>query len=166
MDLSQSAILTESGHFVSEKWAYLNELLQGFDSCLELHWIPTDKRMTDEKYAYRIVHNPPPTSRMAPYVVMHCRETDSPQEIFAQIIAGDNWNTDVQSRLDARIKSQQLFLKKKHMDELAESADMVHFLLKRAGNYTTIRHPQTGELIKFDAQRFRMDIPVAKRRRR
>lgn len=163
MDLRSSVVLSESGHFISEKWAHLNELLQGFDPYLELHWIPTDKRITDEKHPYRIVHNPPPTSRMAPYVVMYARETDSPEEIFARIIAGDNWRSDVQARLDARIKSQELFNRKKHLDEMAESADLAHFLLMRAGNYTQIRMP-SGELVKFDAHRFRMNSPLSRKR--
>lgn len=157
MDLRDSAILTETGHFVSEKWARLNELLQQFDPELELHWIPSDKRIADEKYPYRIIHRPSATSRMAPYVVMHCRETDQPQEIFAQIISGDSWKNDVQARMDARAKADRIFQRKQHLDELAESADLVHFLLVRAGNYTTIRDPKTNELIKFDSHRFRMN---------
>lgn len=157
MDLRSSAILTESGHFVNENWAHLSELLQRFDPYLELHWIPTDKRTTDERHPYRIVHNPPPTSRMAPYVVMHCAENDQPQEILARIIAGDNWHNDVQAKLDARIVAERLFQRKKHLDELEASADLAHFLLVRAGNYTTIRDPKTNELIKFDSHRFRMN---------
>jgi len=156
MDLRNSALLTETGHFVSENWSHLNELLQGFDPGLELHWIPTDKRMTDEKYPYRIIHRPPATSSMAPYIVMYCRETDSPQEVFAKIIAGDNWKTNVQAQLDARITAQRLFERKKQLDEMAEAADLAHFLLVRGGNYTTIRHPKTNELVKFDSHRFRM----------
>ncbi len=165
MDLSDSALLTEEGYFVSEKWVRLNELLTAFDPDLELHWIPTDKRSTDDKYSYRIIHRPPPTSRMAPYVVMYASETDSPEEVFARIIGGDSWRHDVNARLESRNKAHEIFMRKKHLDELAESADLVHFLLKRAPNYTTI-HDRNGSLIKLDANRFRMDTPVARRRRR
>lgn len=165
MDLRNSVILTEQGYFVSEKWARLNELLQSFDEYLELHWIPTDKRIVDEKNCYRIIHNPPPTSKMAPYVVMYAKESDEPEELLARIISGDNWNGDVQGRFDARIKAKELFRKKAYEDELREASDLAHFLLIRAGNYTTIRN-SNGELVKFDSHRFRLKTPVARRKRK
>lgn len=153
MDLSQSAILTESGHFVSEKWARLNEILQDYDPYLELHWIPTDKRAVGNEAPYRIIHNPPNNPA---YVVTHAKETDDPVTIFASIIGGDNWKNNVLAKLEAQNAAQEIFDKKKQLDELEESADLAHYLLVRGGNYVTIRDSKSGELVKLDSQRNRI----------
>ncbi len=154
MDLSQSAILTESGHFVGEKWVRLNEILQDYDPYLELHWIPTDKRSKDNQAPYRIVHNHP---NKPAYVITHANETDDPVKIFASIIAGDNWKNNVLARLDAENAAKEIFEKKKQLEELEESHDLAHFLMVRGPNYTTIRDPKTGDRIKLDSQRNRIN---------
>ncbi len=137
LNLANSAILTESGVFVSENMVRLNEILQDYDPYLELHWIPPKDRVAaDNTPPYRIIHCPP--GKQA-YVVMHITEVEAnnPQEILARLFAGDNWGKNVLADLEYRDTAAKAFMLKQHAEQMEESHDKFHFLFNtsRSKNY-------------------------------
>jgi hypothetical protein len=155
-NIANSAILTDSGYFVSENMMRLNEILQDYDPYLSLEWIPTDKRAATDGPPYRIMHYPP---NKPAYVVMHITEVESnnPQLILAKLFAGDNWNKNVLKTIEAKEVADKIFRLKEQTEEMEERHDMAHFLLtNRSKNWVTWKDPDTGDKVKLDDQRRRV----------
>lgn len=147
----------EAGSFVSSKLQRLAEILQDYDEFLELRWIPPAARTdVDISRPYCVVHSPPDKKS---YVVMYFNESDDPENILAQIFAGDNWKSgNVLKRLEAQDAAVKAFELKSQIEADLESADMAHFLMtSRSKNYVKWKDRTTGEVVKLDESRRRQD---------
>jgi hypothetical protein len=71
------------GHFVSEKQVRINEILQDYNSTLQLQWIPPDKRSSQD-LAFRVVCFPP---GRPPYLVCTAQEAD--ERLLALVFEAD-----------------------------------------------------------------------------
>lgn len=144
----------EAKCFVSSNMQRLGEILQDYDPYLTLRWIPPNLRTSEDSLPYCIVHE---ISGQKPYVVKYFSELDNPQDILAQIFAGDNKNGSVLDKLEAQNAAQYAFELKERMDAAEESADMFHFLMtNRSKNWVNWKDRATGEKIRLDSKRRRI----------
>lgn len=151
-DNTNYPVLTDANYFVGEKWVRLNEILTDYDPYLELHWIPPDKRATEDKNPYVIIHNIPGKQ---PYRVMFAKETDDPVHVFAKILASDGKHHHVLNELEKINQAQEIFDTKKRLEDMEEAKSQVNFLIT-GKNYVTMRDEKSGELIKYDSLRRRI----------
>ncbi|MGS2592244.1 hypothetical protein [Streptomyces hebeiensis] len=74
------------GHFVSQKQVRINEILQDYDSSLQLQWIPPNKRSSKD-LAFRVVCFP--IGRPA-YLV--CTGEEADERLLAKVFEADQKN--------------------------------------------------------------------------
>lgn len=135
-------IPTETGHWVSEEFCRLSEIVRDYDPALELRWIPPENRTRDDKKPYVIVDT------RHSYPVLYASELDSPSEILATLYQGDaERNGAILPRLEAMEAAARTMQLKEWQDKLEEAADEAEFVMKSPLN--TIRH--NGK--KLDDQR-------------
>lgn len=140
-------IPTETGHWVSEKFLHLSEILQDYDPNLSLRWIPTDKRTRQDGKPYVIVYH----NKGKDHAVRYVSELEDPANVLAQLWMDDSQKNDINAILDARERARRAFELKKELDEREAQQDYAAFLVKPNGkNYVKTRDPWTGEKKKFD----------------
>jgi hypothetical protein len=76
-----------NGHFVSEKQVRINEILQDYDSTLQLQWIPPSDRSSND-LAFRVVCFP---LGRPPYLVCTAEEAD--ERLLAKVFEADQRNS-------------------------------------------------------------------------
>lgn len=72
-----------AGHFVSQKQVRINEILQDYDSSLQLQWIPPDQRSSTD-LAFRVVSFP---IGKPPYLV--CTGDEADERLLAKVFEAD-----------------------------------------------------------------------------
>ncbi len=140
-------VMTEGGHFISDKWLRLSEILQDVDPSIELRWIEPRARTSDASKPYAICHVPP--GRPA-YVIMFADETDDPVALLARLWEGKN--PDYMETLEARERAEKAFELKKTIEEQEELADQFHFLATNRSPYFAKHKTASGEIVKLDTQ--------------
>lgn len=75
------------GHFVSQKQIRINEILQDYDSTLQLQWIPPGDR-SSEDIAFRVVCFP---LGKPPYLVCTAQEAD--ERLLVKVFEADQKNS-------------------------------------------------------------------------
>lgn len=75
------------GHFVSAKQVRINEILQDYDSKLQLQWIPPGERSSHD-LAFRVVCFP---DGKAPYLV--CTAEEANEQLLAKVFEADQRNS-------------------------------------------------------------------------
>lgn len=144
----------EAKCFISSKLQRLGEILLDYDPYLTLRWIPPVGRTSDDSLPYCVVHDAPGAK---PYVVKYFGELDDPEDILAQIFAGDNKNQSVLDKLEKKNAAAEAFRMKEQLDAEMEAADMFHFLMtSRSKNWVKWKDRSTGEVIKLDSDRRRV----------
>lgn len=114
----------DDGRWVNEDFARLAEIINDYDSWLELRWIPPDKRTRDDKKPYMIVD----TRTNIP--VLFASELDTPQQILAWLLEADNINGSPLDRIELHNKAIELFEMKKRQEEIEEAMDYAKFLFQ------------------------------------
>lgn len=145
-------IVTDDGHWVNQKFEDLARILQEYDKGLSLAWIPTDKRTTDEKYPYCVIHN----NNGYEYIVCYVEEDNEPYQILAHIIQTDNKNDSVIDKLDAELAAKTLLNMQEWKDKLAEAHEKTIFLFNTPLHYITDGRDEEGKLIRMDETRRRI----------
>jgi hypothetical protein len=144
----------EAGRFVNGEMQRFAEIIHDYDPYLSLNWIPPESRTSEDILPYAIVHSPP---GKAQYTVMNFKEDANLADILARLFVGDSKRNNVLEMLEKREAAEQILQKKRHMDELEESADMMHFLMtNRSNNWVNWRDRKTGKTVKLDANRRRV----------
>lgn len=142
-------VATESGRFVSQKWMFLAEMLQDYNSNLELRWIPTELRSPEDRdKPYMVVSR---DKQGKEYVVLYASELDQPEEIMTRIINSDMKHGNVLDRMEVRNNVQKLFELRKQEEELAEREDFSRWLVETKRTNPTFRD-KDGSLVKLDSQ--------------
>lgn len=147
--MSDVIIATESGHFVSQKWMFLAEMLQDYNHNLELRWIPTSERNPEDRDKPYVIVSKDKQGR--DYIVMFASELDQPEEVMAKVFQADMKHGDVLSRMEARNTANKLFEYRKQEEELEEKRELSEWLIKTNKMNPTFRSTD-GELIKLDGQ--------------
>lgn len=132
---------TSASEWISERFSILAEIVQEYDSNLELRWIPSDKRTRDDKKPYVII------DKRGDIPIHYASELDNPEEILAKIFWADATKHDILSRLEATEAAHQVFVMKEWLNRMEEAADEAHFFMKSPLNSITFN----GK--KFDDQR-------------
>lgn len=133
-DLFDPAVPTESGHWVSEQYARLAEVVSDYDPQFELRWIPPEHRASREE-------------KSKPYVVwdtitntavFFASELDTPVDILTKLFEGDNKHGDVLKRLDARNAAVKAMELKAELEKREEQMEYAAFLMATKKNYITL----------------------------
>lgn len=132
-------IPTETGHWVSEEFMLLSEVIQDYDSNLELRWIPPENRTTENerKKPCMIWHR----GQMVP--IMYISEREDPAEIIARLFLGDQRHGDVLTKLDKLDAANQALEMRRQMELAEEAKDQVAWAVGTNKNY-----------IKFNGKKF------------
>lgn len=141
---------TETGHWVSEQFARLAEILKDYDDGLELRWIPPEMRTSEDGKPYAIVHRNPQGYE---YVVKYAGELDNPQRILADLWAGDTSKGNVLGYLDSLDAANDAFRMKKQVEQAEERQEFIEYLMRTDKNFIKTDNPITGEKgVKLDSQ--------------
>jgi hypothetical protein len=133
---------SETGEWISDKFARLNEILQDYDPHLQLKWIPPDKRTRDDKKPYVV------WDTVSDKPVVFAGEWEEPYDVLATVFQADSQkNGHVLDRLTAVENAYKLTRVKEYMDTMEQAADEAKFMMKSPLNTITMH----GK--KFDDQR-------------
>lgn len=122
---------TDTGRWVSEKYARLAEIVEDYDPQFELRFIPPEHRETleDKKKCYVIwdlATNSP---------VLFASELDEPETILSRLFWSDNKQGNVLDRIEAHNAAQEAFRMKEEMDRRAEAREKIAWLMGTRKNY-------------------------------
>jgi hypothetical protein len=133
-DLGIDIYVPVDGQFVSQEHLYIAEILNDYDPCLSLAWIPADKREPGEQ-PFAVVHRPLGGPE---YVVFYADQCD--QRILERL-----WSMDMQkqggavlSNIEANNAAIEAIKMKKQMEEMEEAHELSASILKSKKN--TYRH--------------------------
>lgn len=137
-------IPTDTGEWVSEEYERLARIIQDYDSCLELRWIPPANRTRNDKEPYVVVDT------RTNHAVLYASELDTPTDILVRLVDSDNSRGNVIDRLEVRELVIKLQEQKKFQDRLAEAHDKANFL------FNTPLHTAKLDGVKYDDSRRRI----------
>lgn len=116
----------EGGHWISERVSRVVEIIQDYDSTLEVRWIPPALRDPGDA-AFAIVEH----TLTGPVVAFYVQtEAEFDERVLARIFAGDNSKHNVLGMVEAQNAAIQAYNLKKYQDELAEAADISAHILR------------------------------------
>jgi hypothetical protein len=117
------AVAMDDGHFVSEKVAYISEIIKDFNPYLQLVWIPPENRQeNDDTPPFAIMDTTP---GKAPYVVFTIKEDELDERVLAKLFQGDLAHNDVLARLEAEERAAEVLKLKRQMEKAEERQDFV-----------------------------------------
>ncbi len=118
------------GHFVSQKQVRINEILQDYDSSLQLQWIPPDKRSSTD-LAFRVVCFP---MGRAPYLVCTAEEAD--ERLLARVFEADQKNSPNKlSFLDNYNAALELSRAKEAADKRQEDHELAASIIRNTKSH-------------------------------
>lgn len=117
------AVAMSDGHFVSEKVAYISEIIQDFNPYLQLVWIPPENRTEDNTEPPFAVMDTTPGK--PPYVVFTIKEEELDERVLEKLFQADLSEHDVLANLEARERAEEVYRLKKRMEKSEEHKDFV-----------------------------------------
>jgi hypothetical protein len=121
------------GHFVSQKQVRINEILQDYDSTLQLQWIPPDKRSSKD-LAFRVVCFP---IGQSPYLVCTAEEAD--ERLLARVFEADQRNSPNKlGFIENYNKALELIRAKEDFDKRQEDHELAASILR--SNKSSYKH--------------------------
>lgn len=113
----------EDGHFINEKFAYINEIIQDFDSRLQLVWIPPENRVqNDTEPPYAVMHTAPDGQQK---IVLTIKEEELDQRVLQKLFLGDTSRNDVLAQLEAAELATEVMRNKELMEKAEFRKDFV-----------------------------------------
>jgi hypothetical protein len=122
------------GHFVSEEHRRIAEIINDYDSTLNLVWIPPNLREFDEEFPFAIQHSP---SNLKSYIVRKLRESDVNPELVAWLWMNDvarNGDAPLQ-RLKAIEDAREVLRLKANLEASEEANDLASSIIKGKNYY-------------------------------
>lgn len=122
---------TDDGHWVSEKYMRLAEIVHDYDPQFELRWIPPEHRTDPQDITkcyviWDIVTNNP---------VLYAGELDTPEHVLGRLFDADNKHGNVLERIDAHNAAIEAFKLKEEMDIREEQREKVAWLMGTKKNF-------------------------------
>ena len=124
-------IPASDGHWVSERFMRLSEIIQDYDPQFELRWIPPESRENPEDVSkcfviWDLVTNTP---------VLFAGELDDPAQVLGRLFDSDNKQGDVLKRLEAHNAAVEAFKLKEQIEEREEKKEKAAWLMETKKNY-------------------------------
>lgn len=117
------AVVTEDGHFVSEKHERIAAMIKDFSEDLSLVWIPPENRQVgDTTPPFAVCCTP---RDREPYIVFTIKEDELDERVIARLINGDNAHTDPLAWAQAQEDADEAYRLKKQMDKAEERQDFI-----------------------------------------
>lgn len=135
---------TNDGNWISEKQRRINEILQDFDSKLQLQWIPPGSR-NEKDEPFRVVCFP---ENGHPYLV--CTGMEADERLLASVFAADQKkNRRDLTWLDNYNNAKEIYNAKINHERREEMHEMAYSVLKNTkSSYKIYNH--RGELIDLE----------------
>jgi len=116
----------ETGHFISQEHRRVAEIINEYDSTLNLVWIPPGKR-TGESHPFAILHSP---DGKAPYIVRKVRESEVNEQLIAWLWSNDTQRNDPVSMLGAYESAQEALRLKRQLEAKEEQQEIAETILR------------------------------------
>jgi hypothetical protein len=110
---------------ITREFEVLAEVIQDFDPRLELCWIPYEKRTSEDKKPWAIVH----THQGNRHIVLTASELDPPKDILARLWGADTVRHDVVRELEVHNAAQEALDHRRNLDDLEQAADETKFMV-------------------------------------
>lgn len=121
--ISDRAVAMDDGHFISEKVAYISEIVHDFNPNLQLVWIPPENRGEgDTTPPFAIMDTSPGRE---PYIVFTIQEDELDERVLAKLFRGDLTKHDVLAEIEAGEKARQVLDLKRRMEAAEERQDFI-----------------------------------------
>lgn len=131
------------GHFVSQKQVRVNEILQDYDSTLQLQWIPPNKRSSTD-LAFRVVCFP---IGRPPYLV--CTSEEADERLLAKVFEADQNNSPNKlSYIENYNNALELTRAKEAEEQRQEDHEIAAAVLRN--KKSSYKHRVRGEMIDFE----------------
>jgi len=135
------------GHFVSQKQVRINEILQDYDSTLQLQWIPPNNRSSND-LAFRVVCFPMGRS---PYLVCTAEEAD--ERLLAKVFEADQrTSSNKLNFIENYNAALELVKAKEAEDRRQEDHEIAAAVIRNPKSSYKVRNRQ-GELIDLERSR-------------
>jgi hypothetical protein len=148
MDLTDDGHIyfpTNTGQWVSQKQARINEILQDYDPKLQLQWIPPGRR-NEKDEPFRVVCFPP---NGHPYLVCTAMEAD--ERLLATVFAADQkkHGKNLLTWLDNYNRAQEIYNAKVNHERRQEMHEIAKSVIRNdKSSYKIYNH--RGELIDLE----------------
>lgn len=134
-------VVTEDGHFVSERHERIAAMIKDFDEELELAWVPPEHRAAnDNTPPFAVICRP---RDKQPYIVFTIKEDELDERVIARLINGDNTHNDPLAWAQAQEDADEAYRLKQQMDAAEERMDFVKTVV--GSNKHSFRH--NGKII-------------------
>lgn len=120
---------SNDGRWVSYEFETLARVVKEYDHCLELCWIPPEKRTINDQKPYMIVD----TFRNQP--VFFAGVEDTPLDILTRLYEADAKNGNVLDKLNARNAAAKALQDRVWRDRIEEANEEALFFIKTPLNY-------------------------------
>lgn len=117
------AVAMDDGHFVSEKVAYISEIITDFNPHLQLVWIPPENRTEDDTAPPFAIMDMSPGRE--PYIVFTIKEEELDERVLARLFQGDNTKHDVLAEIEAEERAAKILDLKRRMEAAEERQDFI-----------------------------------------
>lgn len=137
---------TNNGQWISEKQRRINEILQDYDSNLQLQWIPPGSR-NEKDDPFRVVCFPPGKPA---YLVCTGQEAD--ERLLATVFQADQKrnNGNLLNWLDNYNRAIEIYNAKKNEEIREEAHEIARSALKSDKSHYRVNSLRTGELIDLE----------------
>lgn len=133
MTVFDRAVAMSDGHFVSEKVAYLSEIIQDFNPYLQLVWVPPEHRKGDDDIPPFAVMDTTPGKK--PYIVFTLKENELDHRVLQRLFEADLAEHDVLGRLEAAERARDLVTLKTKMEAAEERKDFIESVVGSGIHY-------------------------------
>ena len=116
---------TDSGYFISEDHRRIAELINEWDSTIELLWIPPDQRI-GETHPFALRHSP---ANRPPYIIAKLREDEVNADIIAWLWSNDTERQDVVARMEKREAATIALKAKQELEQHEERTEIASSIL-------------------------------------
>lgn len=117
----------ESGYALSAEHQRIAEIIQDYDSSLELAWVPPDKRQINEEFPFAVIHRP---LGAEPYVVMRLRANEVDHRVLSRLWAHDSKFNSVIDNIERDEAARRAVELKQQMEDEEQRKEFVSWAMK------------------------------------
>lgn len=119
----------ETGYALSADHQRIAEIIQDYDPCLELAWIPPDQRNENDRQPFAVLHRAIPGGPVD-YVVFRLAENEVDHRVLARLFSGDNSKQNVLESIESSEAAFKLLELKRELDAREERKEIAAWAIK------------------------------------